>query len=72
MAGGEFCVICGSTGVPLVDGVCGRCASDRTTPVEGVADPTVILCPVCGARKVGPTWVRQNSPMLLTAEDLNP
>ncbi len=72
MAGGEFCVVCGSTGVPLVDGVCSRCAAERTTPVELVADPTVILCPVCGARKVGPTWVRQNSSMLLTAEDLTP
>ncbi len=72
MAGGEFCVVCGATGVPLVEGVCSRCAAERTTPVEAVEAATVILCPVCGARKVGPSWSRQNSPMLLTGEDLNP
>ncbi|MHB1434782.1 MAG: NMD3-related protein [Thermoplasmata archaeon] len=72
MADGEFCVVCGKTGIPLVEGVCSRCASERTSQVDVVEAPTVILCPVCGARKVGPTWSRQNAPMLLTGEDLNP
>lgn len=72
MVEGEFCVVCGGEGVPLVEGVCSNCAARRLTLVTVVDSPTVILCPICGARKAGPLWSRQNSPTLLTAEDLNP
>lgn len=69
----EFCVVCGRTDRPLVEGVCADCFADRHPLVEAPGRPTVVLCPTCGARKVGEHWERAGaSPTLLTAEDLNP
>lgn len=68
----EFCVVCGATGRPLVDGVCGACAADRRGLVSAPERGTVTLCPRCGARQVGSHWERAGASHLLTAEDLNP
>lgn len=68
----EFCVVCGRTGRPLVDGVCGECAADRTTLVSVPAHVEVVLCPTCGARLRGRQWERAGASSLLTAEDLAP
>jgi nonsense-mediated mRNA decay protein 3 len=69
---GEFCVVCGRTGLPLVEGVCADCFAKRT-PLIGVVDhATVVLCPTCGARMVGSHWERRGAPGLLTPEDLLP
>ncbi len=70
MAEGEFCVVCGATGRPLVDGVCAECAADRTPLVSAPARAVVVLCPHCGARLVKDHWERENSSPLITAEDL--
>jgi nonsense-mediated mRNA decay protein 3 len=69
---GEFCVVCGTTGRPLTDGVCPSCAADRTTLVSVPEHAVVVICPHCGARKVGAKWEREGSSPLLTAEDLAP
>lgn len=69
----EFCVVCGRADVPVVDGVCADCYAERHPLVEAPGRPTVVLCPTCGARKVGEHWERTGaSPTLLSAEDLNP
>jgi len=68
----EFCVVCGATGRPLTDGVCAACAADRTTLVTVPERAVVVICPHCGARKVGASWDREGSSPLLTAEDLAP
>jgi nonsense-mediated mRNA decay protein 3 len=68
----EFCVVCGSTGRPLVDGVCAECAADRTTLVSVPDRAVVTLCPHCGARQVKDHWERADSSPVLTAEDLAP
>ncbi len=72
MADGEFCVVCGRTGRPLVDGVCADCAADRTELVTAPLRGTVVVCPHCGAREVGGHWERAGASRLLTAEDLAP
>ncbi len=70
---GEFCVVCGRTGLPLVDGVCAGCFLDSHVLVRGHGQPDVVVCPTCGARKVGNHWERSGAnPSLLTSEDLNP
>jgi nonsense-mediated mRNA decay protein 3 len=68
----EFCVVCGASGRPLVDGLCAECAADRTRLLTAQKRGTVTLCPRCGARLVGAHWERSGSSHLLTAEDLNP
>lgn len=67
---GEFCVVCGATGRPLTDGVCPECAADRATLLSVPERAVVVICPHCGARKVGAQWERAGASPLLTAEDL--
>jgi nonsense-mediated mRNA decay protein 3 len=71
-AAGEFCVLCGRTGLPLVDGVCAECEASRRTLVSAQPHATVTLCATCGAREVGKHWERSGSSSLLGAEDLAP
>jgi nonsense-mediated mRNA decay protein 3 len=68
----EFCVVCGATGRTLTDGVCAPCAADRTPLVRAPEHAVVVICPHCGARKVGASWKRAGASPLLTAEDLTP
>jgi len=72
MAEEEFCVVCGATGRPLVDGVCSECAADRTLLVSAPQRTVVVICPHCGARQVRDHWERSGASPLLTAEDLTP
>jgi nonsense-mediated mRNA decay protein 3 len=72
MVDSEYCVVCGATGRPLVDSVCGECAADRTTLISAPERAVVVMCPHCGARQVKDHWERENSSSLLTAEDLAP
>ncbi len=67
---GEFCVVCGATGRRLTDGVCPECAADRTTLLSVPERAVVVICPHCGARKVGAQWERPGESPLVTAEDL--
>jgi nonsense-mediated mRNA decay protein 3 len=68
----EFCVVCGSTGRPLTDGVCAECAADRTTLASTPKRVVVTICPTCGARQVGAHWEGAGSSSVLTATDLTP
>jgi len=72
MTDGEFCVVCGATGRPLVDGVCAPCAADRITLLSAPQRAVVTLCPHCGAREVGAHWDRQGTSAILTSDDLTP
>ncbi|HTW39860.1 MAG TPA: 60S ribosomal export protein NMD3 [Thermoplasmata archaeon] len=72
MSEGEFCVVCGSTGRALTDGVCASCAAGRTTLLSVPEHAVVVICPHCGARKQGAKWERAGSSPLLGAEDLAP
>lgn len=72
MTSREFCVVCGATDRPLVDGLCGECAADRTRLLSAPKRGLVTICPHCGARQVGSQWERPGASHLLTAEDLNP
>ncbi len=72
MADGEFCVVCGSTGRPLVDGVCAPCAAERTVLVSIPSRVNLTICPTCGARRVGQVWERAGASRLVTGEDLAP
>ncbi len=69
---GEFCVVCGRTGLSLVDGVCADCAAARRTLVSARPHATVVLCPNCGAREVGKHWERSGASTKLGADDLAP
>jgi nonsense-mediated mRNA decay protein 3 len=68
----EFCVVCGRSDVPVVDGVCAECAAKRASLVHVEGRPVVVLCPTCGARKMGQVWERQGASTLLSPEDLTP
>ncbi len=68
----EFCVVCGATGLPLVEGVCARCYADRNPLVSTAPQATVVLCAQCGARQIGRHWERRGSTQSLGAEDLLP
>ena len=72
MPEGEFCVVCGATNRPLVDGVCAECAADRATLLTAPQRAVVTVCPHCGARQVGAHWERAGSSPVLTSEDLTP
>ncbi len=72
MVEAEFCVVCGATGRPLVDGICPPCAAERTSLVRIPQRVDVTLCPTCGARKTGQSWGRAGASTLLTSEDLLP
>ncbi|HLM91409.1 MAG TPA: 60S ribosomal export protein NMD3 [Thermoplasmata archaeon] len=72
MGGDEFCVVCGATGRALVDGVCAECAASRTPLVQIRQRVDIVICPTCGARRVGQVWQRSGASPLLTAEDLAP
>lgn len=69
---GDFCVVCGRTGLPIEEGVCADCFA-KTHPLITV-DPhaKVVLCPTCGSRMVGSHWERSGSSTLLVPEDLTP
>jgi nonsense-mediated mRNA decay protein 3 len=69
---GEFCVVCGATDRELTDGVCAECAAARTRLLSAPERAVVVICPHCGARKVGASWERAGASPLLTAEDLAP
>jgi nonsense-mediated mRNA decay protein 3 len=69
---GEFCVVCGRSDVPVVDGVCAECAAKRALLVHVEGRPVVVLCPTCGARKIGQLWERQGASTLLSPDDLTP
>ena len=68
----EFCVVCGATDRPILNGVCPACDAERAVLVTARRQGTVVLCPHCGAREVGSHWERAGSSRLLTAEDLVP
>ncbi len=70
MGSAEFCVVCGRTGVAVTDGVCAECAADRTELVRAPPRAEVVLCPTCGARRVGARWDRSGAPAVLGADDL--
>jgi 60S ribosomal export protein NMD3 len=72
MSEGEFCVVCGATDRPLVDGVCAECAADRTRLLSAPKRAEVTICPQCGARQVGAHWERAGASPVLTSEDLSP
>jgi len=72
MGEGEFCVVCGATDRPLVDGVCAECAADRIRLVTAPQRAEVTICPHCGARQVGAHWERSGASPVLTSEDLTP
>jgi NMD protein affecting ribosome stability and mRNA decay len=68
----EFCVVCGRTDVPTVDGVCADCFAKRTRLVWVRGRPTVTMCPTCGARRIGQLWDRRGASTLLSPDDLTP
>ncbi|MGC2288454.1 MAG: 60S ribosomal export protein NMD3 [Thermoplasmata archaeon] len=68
---GEFCVLCGRTALPLVEGVCAECEASRRTLVSVPPQATIVLCPTCGAREVGKHWERAGSSALLGSDDLS-
>lgn len=69
---GEFCVLCGRSDQALEDGLCADCFA-RKNPLVGVpAHPRVVLCPTCGARKLGQHWEGSGRSTLLGADDLTP
>ncbi|MGI0131943.1 MAG: NMD3-related protein [Thermoplasmata archaeon] len=68
----EFCVVCGRTDLPLVEGQCTECYAKRTPLVIAAEAPVVVLCPTCGARKIAQHWERAGAPLTLTGEDLAP
>ncbi|HKV89680.1 MAG TPA: 60S ribosomal export protein NMD3 [Thermoplasmata archaeon] len=70
--GSEYCVVCGRDDVPTTDGVCADCFAKRTPLVAVEGRPVVVLCPTCGARKVGQLWERRGASSLLTSQDLLP
>ena len=72
MSSAEFCVVCGRTGRPLVEGVCAECAADRTTMVSAPEQVEVVLCPQCGARWSRGQWSRPGAPRVLSSDDLAP
>jgi nonsense-mediated mRNA decay protein 3 len=72
MSEGEFCVVCGATDRPLVDGVCAECAADRAPLLAAPKRAEVTICPHCGARQVGAHWERSGASPVLTSEDLSP
>jgi len=72
MSESEFCVICGATDRPLVNGVCAPCDADRIRLVSAPKRAEVTICPHCGARQVGAHWERAGASPVLTSEDLSP
>jgi len=72
MSDGEFCVVCGATDRPLVDGLCAGCAADRTRLLSAPKRAEVTICPHCGARQVGSHWERPGASPVLTSDDLSP
>jgi nonsense-mediated mRNA decay protein 3 len=67
-----FCVVCGRANVALEGGVCADCEAKRIVLVGTVQRPTVVLCPMCGARRVGERWERRGSSPELEPEDWMP
>jgi 60S ribosomal export protein NMD3 len=69
---GEFCVVCGRSDVPLVDGVCADCYAKQHTLVRAPEQALVVICPTCGSRQVRRHWEREGAPPNLSSEDLAP
>lgn len=67
-----FCVVCGREDVPVTDGLCTDCFAKRHALVGVVPNPTVVICPTCGARLVGAHWECSGGSTLLGSEDLVP
>jgi 60S ribosomal export protein NMD3 len=72
MSAQEFCVVCGRTGGPLVEGVCAECASARVELIAMPEHVEVVICPGCGARYAHRHWERTGEPPLVTSTDLAP
>jgi nonsense-mediated mRNA decay protein 3 len=69
---GEFCVSCGRTDRPLVDGECADCFAKRVTLVTAPERPSIVICPTCGSRRIGQHWEPSDAGERLTAADLTP
>jgi len=69
---GAFCVVCGRTDVPIEEGVCADCYAKSHPLVTVREHASVVLCPTCGARKLGRHWEGRGRTSLLGAEDLMP
>ncbi len=68
----EFCVVCGRTDRPTVDGLCASCALDRLRPLDPPSRVTLTVCPTCGSRSVGGHWEKRAGTLRVGAHDLNP
>jgi nonsense-mediated mRNA decay protein 3 len=69
----DFCVVCGRTDRPVVEGVCAPCFTERTPLVQVPEKAVITVCPVCGARRVGSRWEGQGlDPEHLGPAELNP
>ncbi len=71
-ASADFCVVCGRTGRPLVDGVCADCFASQHPLIRTPQRAVVTICPTCGARRVRQHWERADSSPQLTEMDLTP
>ncbi len=67
-----FCVVCGRANLPLEDGVCADCFAARHRLISAPQRAVVVVCPTCGARRVGRHWAGTGLPQLLSAQDLTP
>jgi nonsense-mediated mRNA decay protein 3 len=72
MPSGEFCVVCGRTGLELTDGVCAACAADRTSLVSLPVQVEIVLCPQCGARWTHGRWGGGGASTVVSSDDLAP
>lgn len=70
--GGEFCVVCGRTDLPLTEGECADCAARRLTLVAAPEHALRVVCPTCGARLVRSHWEPSDAGERLTHNDLVP
>jgi nonsense-mediated mRNA decay protein 3 len=69
----DFCVVCGRTDRPVVDGVCAPCFTERTPLVHAPEKAVITVCPICGAKRVGAHWEGQGlDPEQLGPAELNP
>jgi nonsense-mediated mRNA decay protein 3 len=70
-----FCVVCGRTDQPLVDGLCVECDVKRTPLLGAAPKAHVVICPTCGSRLLSEKWVKwegTGSSTHLGADDLAP
>lgn len=69
---GEFCVVCGRTDRPVEEGLCPDCFAKRVALIEVPERSTIVLCPTCGARRLGQRWQGRGHSSALRADDLTP